>query len=169
MVKMIRWGSRSFSATGVAGSGLVTAGALGRALELENKVLRLRHHVSVLSKWCDKQELRIGELLVGGDRREEEEEVAVVEESVADVEKEAGVPDPMMVSRIMAVGDEDVVVSGVTGGVVAVSVEEVRSEEVEVALVRLQVGAKERRLNGDSGMEAVGDLAVVRALLGPRG
>jgi len=47
---MAKRGSTSFSATKVAKSGLVLAEALGRVLELEKEVSRLRHHISVLSK-----------------------------------------------------------------------------------------------------------------------
>jgi len=93
----------------------------------------------------------------------------VPKRGVADEEAEAGVPDPVMVSHIVAFGDEDVVVTGVAGAVVAVSVEEVGEEESGVALVRLP-GVKKRRLDEEGGsLEVVGDLAVVKALLGPRG
>jgi len=40
-------------------------------------------------------------------------------ESIADKEEESEVPDPVIVSHIIAVGDEDVVASGVAGEVVA--------------------------------------------------
>jgi len=99
----------------------------------------------------------------------EEEKMAVPGRGVAGEEEEAGVPDPMMVSHIVAVGDEDVVVEGVAGSVVAVSVEEVEVEESSVALVRLP-SVKKRRLDQEGGsLEVVGDLAVVKAPLGPRG
>ena len=89
---------------------------------------------------------------------------------VADEEEEAGVPDHVMVSHIVAFGDEDVVVSGVAGTVVAVSVEADEEEEESVALVRLPGGVKKRRLDEDGGsLEVTEDLAVVKAPLGPRG
>jgi len=167
---MAKRGSTSFSATKVAKSGLITAKALERVLELEKEVSRLRHHVSVLSKRNHKLELRLGEVLVEGDRRRGKEEVAVPVEGVADEEEEDGVPDPVMVSHIVAFGDEDVVVSGVAGTVVAVSVEDDEEEEVSVALVRLPGGVKKRRLDEDGGsLEVTEDLAVVKAPLGPRG
>jgi len=157
---MAKRGSTSFSAAKVAKSGLITARALERVLELEKEVSRLRHHVSVLSKRNHKLELRLGEVLVEGDRRER---------GVADEEEEAGVPDPVMVSHIVAFGDDDVVVSGVAGTVVAVSVAEVEEEGSSVAQVRLP-GVKKRRLDEEGGsLEVVEDLAVVRAPLGPRG
>ena len=167
---MAKRGSTSFSATKVAKSGLITAKALERVLELEKEVSRLRHHVSVLLKRNHKLELRLGEVLVEGDRRRGKEEVAVPVEGVADEEEEDGVPDPVMVSHIVAFGDEDVVVSGVAGTVVAVSVEDDEEEEVSVALVRLPGGVKKRRLDEDGGsLEVTEDLAVVKAPLGPRG
>jgi len=169
-VNMAKRGSTSFSATKVAKSGLITAKALERVLELEKEVSRLWHHVSVLSKRNHKLELRLGEVLVEGDRRGRKEEVAVPGRGVADEEEEAGVPDPVMVSRIVAVGDEDVVVSGVAGGVVAVSVEADEEEEVLVSLVRLPEGIKKRRLDEDGGsLEVTEDWAVMKAPLGPRG
>jgi len=139
---MAKRGSTSFSATKVAKSGLITAKALKRVLELEKEVLRLRHHVSVLSKRNHKLELRLGEVLVEGDRRERREEVAVPERGVANEEEEAGVLDPVEVSHIVAFGDEDVVVSDVAGTVVAVSVEASEEEEGSVALVRLPGGLR---------------------------
>ena len=120
-------------------------------LELEKEVSGLRHHVSVLSKRNHKLELRLGEVLVEGDRRGRKEEVAVPEEGVAKEEEETGVPDPVMVSHIVAFGDEDVVVLGVAGEVVAVSVEEAERGEDVVALVRLLGGFKKRRLDEDGG------------------
>jgi len=74
---MAKRGSTSFSATKVAKSGLITAKALERVLELEKEVSRLRHHVSVLSKRNHKLELRLGEILEGREREERKEEVAV--------------------------------------------------------------------------------------------
>jgi len=50
-----------------------------------------------------------------------------------------------MVCHIVAVGDEDVVVLGMAGTVVAVSVEADEEEENSVALVRLPSGIKRRR------------------------
>ena len=89
---------------------------------------------------------------------------------MADGEEEAGVPDPVMVSHIVAFGDEDVVLSGVAGAVVAVSVEGDEEEEGSVALVRLPGGVKKSRLDEDGGsLEVTEDLAVVQAPLGPRG
>ena len=167
---MAKRGSTSFSATKVAKSGLITAKALERVLELEKEVSRLRHHVSVLSKRNHKLELRLGEVLEGRVREEEKEEVAVPGRGVAEEEEEAGVPDPVRVSHIVAFGDEDVVVSGVAGTVVAVSVEDEEEEEVSVALIRLPGGVKKRRLDEDGGsLEVIEDLAVVKAPLGPRG
>jgi len=167
---MAKRGSTSFSATKVAKSGLITAKALERVLELEKEVSRLRHHVSVLSKRNHKLELRLGEVLEVGVREEKKEEVAVPGWGVAGEEEEAGVPDPGMVSHIVAVGDEDVLLSGVAGTVVAVSVEEDDEEEGAVALVRLPGGIKKRRLDEDGGsLEVTEDLAVVKAPLGPRG
>ena len=130
---------------------------------MKKEVSRLRHYISVLWKWCHKQELKIGELV------EREGEVGKEEVAVEEVAKEveAGVPDPIIVSHIVAVGDEDVVVSGVAGGVVALLVEEAElGMEPSVALVRLPEGVKKRRLEGSSGLEVVEDLAVVKALLG---
>jgi len=128
-----------------------------------------RHHVSVLSKRNHKQELWLGEDLVEGDRRERKSEVAVPGGGVADKEEEAGVPDPLMVSHIVAFGDEDVVVSGVAGTVVSVSVAEVEEEGGSVALVRLP-GVKKRRLDESGGsLKVVEDLPVVKVPLGRRG
>jgi len=167
---MAKRGSTSFSATKVAKSGLITVKALERVLELEKEVSRLRHHVSVLSKRNHKLELQLGEVLEERVREERKEEVAVPERGVADEEEETGVPDPVMVSHIVAFGDEDVLVSGVAGTVVAVSVEDDEEEEVSVALVRLPGGVKKRRLDEDGGsLEVAEDLAVVKAPLGPRG
>jgi len=165
---MAKRGSTSFSATKVAKAGLITAKALERVLELEKEVSRLRHHVSVLSKRSHRLELRLGEVLERGAERKEE--VAESEGDVAGGEAEAGVPDPVMVSHIVAVGDEDVVVSGVAGGIVALSVVDDEEGEATVALVRLPGGVKKRRLDVDGGsLEVVEDLAVVKAPLGPRG
>jgi len=123
-VKMVKRGSTSFSATKVAKSGLITAKALERVLKLEKEVSWRRHHVSVLLKRNHRRELRLGEVLVERKKEEEKEVVAVPKRSVADEEEAAGVPDPVMVSRIVAVGDEDVVVLGVADSVVAVSVDD---------------------------------------------
>jgi len=94
----------------------------------------------VLLKRNHKLELWLGEVLVEGDRREKKEEVAMPERGVAEEKEEAGVPDSVMGSRIMAVGDEDVVVSGVADSVVAVSVGNCQEEGGMVALVRLLGG-----------------------------
>jgi len=158
---MAKRGSTSFSATKVAKSSLITAKALGRVLELEKEVSRRQHHVTVLSKRNHKLELRLGGVLEGREGVERREEVAVPGRGVADEEEEAGVRDPGMVSYIVAFGDEEVVVSGVAGTVVAVSVGEVEEEESSVALVRLP-GVKKRRLDEEGGsLEVVEDLVVV--------
>jgi len=166
---MAKRGSTSFSATKVAKSGLITVKALERVLKLEKEVSRLRHHVSVLSKRSHKLELRLGEALEREARGVGKEEVAVPGRGVADEEEEAGVPDPVIVSHIVAFGDEDLVVSDVAGTVVAVSVAEVEEEEGSVALVRLPSVKKRRLDEGGGSLEVVEDLAVVKALLGPRG
>jgi len=88
----------------------------------------------------------------------------------ADEDEVAGVPDPVIVSHIVAFRDEDVVVSGKSDTVVAVSVEPDAEEEDAVALVRLPGGVKKRRLDEDGGsLEVTEDLTVVKAPLGPRG
>ena len=142
---------------------------LERVLVLEKEVLRLWHHVSVLSKRNHMLGLRIGGVLGGKEREEEKEEMAVPGRGVADEEEEAGIPDPVMVSHIVAFEDEDVVVSGVAGTVVAVLVAEVEEDKGAVALVRLPV-VKKRRLDEEGGsLEVVEDLGIVKAPLGPRG
>jgi len=91
-------------------------------------------------------------------------------QGVTDEEEEAGVLDPMMVSHIVVIGDENVVVSDMAGTVVAVSVEDVEEEKGLVALVRLLGGVKKRRFNEDSrSLKVTEDLAVVKVLLSPRG
>jgi len=74
---MAKQGSTSFSATKVVKSSLITAKALEHILKLENEVLRLQHHVSILSKRNQKLELRLGEVLVEQKRGDEKPEVAV--------------------------------------------------------------------------------------------
>jgi len=88
---MAKRASALFSATKVARSGLITAKALERVVELETEVLRLQHHISVLLKGNHKLELRLGEELVGRNRGERNEEVAVPERGLAHEEEEAGV------------------------------------------------------------------------------
>jgi len=121
----------------VAKSGLTTARSLERVLELEKEVLRLWHHVSVLSKRNHKLELQLGKVLEKRVREEEREEVAVHERGVAQEEEEAGVSDPVIVHHIVAFEDEDVVVSGMAGTVVAVLVEDGEEEEASLVLVRI--------------------------------
>ena len=96
--------------------------------------------------------------------------MAVPEVSVAGEEEEDGVPDPVMVCCIVAVGDEDMVVSGVADSVVVGSVGDEKEEEVSVAWVRLLSGIKKRGLDEDGGyLEVTEDLVVVKAPLCPRG
>jgi len=166
---MAKRGSTSFSAAKVAKEGLITAKALEHVLELESEVLRLRHHMSVLSKRNHKLGLQLGEKMEEKERGEGREEVAVPERGMAEEKEEAGVLDPVVVCRIVAVGDENVVVAGIAGAVVAMSVEDEEEEDRPwVALVRLLGGVKKGRLDKEGGsLEVTEDLAVVKAPLGP--
>jgi len=93
---MVKRGSTTFSATKVAKAGLAASAALTRILELEKEVSRLRHHVSVLSRWnhvCQKELDGLREEGKGGASSKEPEPQVVAEppEPVVVVEEASSV------------------------------------------------------------------------------
>jgi len=122
---MVNAKKTSFTATQVANNGMAMGGAFMCILELEKEVLRLRHHVSVLSKRLNEK---------GEERKvEEKEEVAEV---VAEAEAEAGLEVEAVVA---AIG-----VPPITSGVYkVVAKEEDVAEEIVAEVESMSVGSGE--------------------------
>jgi len=167
---MVNAKKTSFTATKVASNGMVMGAAFMCILELEKEVSRLRHHVSVLSKWLNG---RGEEKMI--EEREEVAEVVAEAEAEAEIVGEAevaAVGAPPIASGVYeVVAEEEDMAEEIVAGVESMSVGS-RDDEDEVIDGRIVVrlpGDRKRRIAEAGGGERVEEKALVRAILvGPR-
>ena len=163
---MAKRGVTSFSATKVAKAGLAASAALQRILNLEKEVSRLRHNVSVLSKWNHGLGKEV-ERLKGGDESEEEMEVEVASPVRGKEPEPQVVAEPSGSGKIVVEEDEDVWVASVAKPAVAESRVALVVDDSEVAMVRLPKG-KKRRVEREESVK-VGVMVATKIPSGPRG
>jgi len=158
---MVNAKKTSFTATQVANNSMAMGTAFMHILELEKKVLRLRHHVLVLSKRLNGKGKEEG--------IEEKEEMAeVVAEEVVEAKVAAGGGPPITSGVYKAVAEQEDVAEEIVAGVESRSVgsEDDQDEVVDGKIAVRLLGHRKRRIAEAGGEERVKveEKSLVRAI-----